>query len=144
VIVAVLDTNVLVSAFPAQRGIPATLIAHWRQGHFELIVSEPILTELEEAWRYPYWLARFPPAESAEAIASLRALAIVAPLTVEVVGVATHPEDDLILATAASSGANYLVTGDRHLRAVGAFQGVDILTPREFADLLAAGRLDQR
>jgi hypothetical protein len=42
VIVAVLDTNVLVSAFPAQRGVPATLIDLWRQGFYRLVVSEAI------------------------------------------------------------------------------------------------------
>jgi len=59
------------------------------------------------------------------------------PLTVEVTGVATHPEDDLILATAVAGEASYLVTGDRKLRAVGAFQGVTILSPREFLARLA-------
>ena len=39
--------------------------------------------------------------------------AMLTPLTAEVHGVATHPEDDLILATALSGQANYLVTGDR-------------------------------
>jgi predicted nucleic acid-binding protein len=51
---------------------------------------------------------------------------------VEVSGVATHPEDDLILATAVAANATYLVTGDRKLRAVGNFRGVTILSPREF------------
>lgn len=77
-----------------------------------------------------------PPTSSAEAIALLRSAAIVTALTVEVTGVATHPEDDLILATAVAGAAAYLVTGDRRLRAVGAFQGVAILSPREFLERL--------
>lgn len=131
-IVAVLDTNVLVSGFPARGTVPAALIDAWRQGVFHLVISEPILEELIETWRDPYWRSRFSPTESAEAIALLRATAIVTPLTVEVMGVATHPEDDRILATAVSGSASYLVTGDRKLRAVGTFQGVTILSPREF------------
>ena len=66
------------------------------------------------------------------------------PLTVQVAGVATHPEDDLILATAVSSGADYLVTGDRRLRAVGAYADVAILSPREFLTLLASDSDEQR
>jgi predicted nucleic acid-binding protein len=62
----------------------------------------------------------------------LRTAAVVAPLTVEVTGVATHPEDDFILATAVARGASYLVTDDRKLRAIAAFQAVTILIPREF------------
>jgi predicted nucleic acid-binding protein len=51
-------------------------------------------------------------------------------------GVASHPEDDLILATAVSAQADYLVTGDRQLLALGRYQGVEIVTPRAFATIL--------
>lgn len=57
-------------------------------------------------------------------------------ITVQVTGIATHAHDDLVLATAISAGAEYLVTGDRGLRDVGEYQGVAILTPREFLDRL--------
>jgi len=136
VIVAVLDTNVLVSAFPAHGTVPALLIDAWRQGVYHLVVSEHILAELEDTWRAPYWQARFSPTASAEALSLLRSDAIVTALTVEVSGVATHSEDDLILATAVAGNADYLVTGDRQLRAVGTFHGVTMLSPREFLELL--------
>jgi predicted nucleic acid-binding protein len=58
------------------------------------------------------------------------------PITADVLGVATHPEDDLILATAVSAQADYLVTGDRHLLALGMFHGVQIVSPREFLTIL--------
>jgi putative PIN family toxin of toxin-antitoxin system len=137
VIVAVLDTNVLVSGFPARGTVPALLIDAWRQEMFQLVVSEHILAELAETWRDPYWRARFSSAESADAIELLRTFAIVTPLSVAIAGVATHPEDDLILATAVAGGAAYLVTGDRKLRAIGAFQGISIRAPREFLTLIA-------
>jgi predicted nucleic acid-binding protein len=59
-------------------------------------------------------------------------------ITVEVRGVATHPEDDLILATAISARADYLVTGDRQLQALGSYQGVQIVSPRQFLTILQA------
>jgi uncharacterized protein len=58
------------------------------------------------------------------------------PLTVSVSGVATHPEDDMILATALSAQADYLVTGDRQLQALGEFRGVRIVSPRQFVMVL--------
>jgi putative PIN family toxin of toxin-antitoxin system len=137
VIIAVLDTNVLVSAFPAHGTVPALLIDAWRQGAYHLVVSEHILEELAETWRDPYWQARFSPSASTAAIALLRSTAIMTALTVKVAGVATHPEDDLILATAVAGAAAYLVTGDRKLRAVGTFQGVVMLSPREFLERLS-------
>lgn len=136
-IIAVLDTNVLVSGFPARSGVPAMLIDAWRRGAFHLAVSEPILEELTETWRDRYWRLRISSSEGAEAIALLRTEAILAPITVEVTGVAAHPEDDLILATAVASKASYLVTGDRKLQAINTFQGVAILSLREFLARLA-------
>ena len=131
-IVAVLDTNVLVSGFSAPAGVPGTLIDAWRQGAIQLVVSEPILAELAETWRDPYWEARFPPSERAAALELLRSEAIVTPITAQVSGVATHPEDDLILATAVAGGSSVLVTGDRKLQAIGTFRDVDIVSPRVF------------
>jgi uncharacterized protein len=58
------------------------------------------------------------------------------PISITVSGVASHPEDDLILATAVSAQADYLVTGDRQLLALGEYQGVQIVTPRDFATTL--------
>ncbi len=60
------------------------------------------------------------------------------PITTEVHGVATHPEDDLILATAVSAQADYLVTGDRQLQKLSSYQGVNILSPRSFLEVLQA------
>lgn len=109
-------------------------------GIFHLIISEHILAELAETWSDPYWRARFSQAESDAAIALLRREAIVTALSIEISGVATHPEDDRILATAVAGGASFLVTGDRQLRALGAFRSVTILSPRAFLDQLSTER----
>jgi predicted nucleic acid-binding protein len=61
------------------------------------------------------------------------------PITIVVEGVATHPEDDLILAIALSGGVDYLVTLDRQLLALESYGGVRILTPQAFFAILAAG-----
>ncbi len=49
---------------------------------------------------------------------------------------ATHPEDDLVLATAVSAAADYLVTGDKQLQRLGGYHGVAIVSPRDFLALL--------
>ena len=53
-----------------------------------------------------------------------------------VAGVATHPEDDAILATALSVQVPYLVTGDRPLLTRGAYGGTRLLSPRQFLAVL--------
>ena len=43
------------------------------------------------------------------------------PITAHVQGVATHAEDDLVLATAESAQADYLITGDKKLQRLGTY-----------------------
>ena len=47
------------------------------------------------------------------------------------------PKDDMIVATAVAGFADYLVTGDRrHLLVLGQHEGIRILGPRAFLELL--------
>ncbi len=62
----------------------------------------------------------------------LREVGLIVPIIAVVEGVATHPEDDLVLATAVSARAALLVTGDKKLQNLRQFQGVTLLTPRAF------------
>ena len=118
-LIAALDTNVLASGFAGEyipSSTPGELVRRWRRGEFALAISEHILTELSDTLAAPYFSRRLSPTEQAEALAALRRSALVVGLTFTVSGVATHAEDDLILATAVSAGVDYLVTGDRALR----------------------------
>jgi putative PIN family toxin of toxin-antitoxin system len=136
---AVLDANVLVSGivgFLVPASTPGELLRLWRDGAFVLIVSEPILSEVGRTLSKPYFRRRLTDEQVAAALRLLREEATQQPITVSVSGVATQPEDDLILATAASAQADYLVSGDDKLQRLGAFQGVTILSPRAFLQLL--------
>lgn len=76
------------------------------------------------------------PREVAQTLRLLNRDATLITITAHVSGVATHPEDDLILATAVSGRVDYLVTGDLKLQGLGSYQGVRILSPRAFVDVL--------
>jgi putative PIN family toxin of toxin-antitoxin system len=138
--IVTIDTNVLESGVvgfvAAADRAPALLLRAWRAGVFVLALSDHILTELERTLARPYFGAHLTSAQVRGFLALLRKEALIAPITVVVQGVATHPEDDLVLATALSSGADYLVTGDRKLQGLGAYEGVTILSPRQIIDLL--------
>ena len=49
------------------------------------------------------------------------------------------PDDDMVVATALAAEAEYLVTGDRHLLSLGSYQGVSMLKPARFLEVLDAG-----
>ena len=138
---AVFDTNVLASGFAGflrPTSTPGALVRAWLANQVELVVSEHIHSELSRTFEEPYFRRQIPAETIAEATDLLRRRATTVPLTVEVRGIATHPEDDLILATAASARADYLVTGDRQLLALGAYRGVTIVSPRQLLDILDA------
>ena len=135
-IVVVLDTNVLVSGFLSERGIPGQIIDRWRAGEFAVIISEPVLDEFMRTLLQPYFQQRLTREQIAGALFLLRIVGIETRLTAEVHGVASHPEDDLILATAVSAKADFLITGDRQLQKLQSYEGVSILSPRAFLEVL--------
>ena len=136
----VLDTNALASGAIAFQGTLASIIDAWRSGEFSLFVSPPILAELERTLEKSYFRQRLTIEQSSRFIVLLRRRATVSPITVPVQGVASHPEDDLVLATAISANADYLVTGDTQLQQLGQYEGVAILSPREFLGRLTPPR----
>lgn len=133
---AVLDANVLVSGFPAASGTMADLIDRWRVGVFQLVSSQHIIDEVSRAWTKPYWEARFSPAQVDRALALLEQEADVTPITVQAMGIATHAEDDMVLATAVSAQVDYVVSGEKGLLNVGSYQGVVSRSPRAFLEML--------
>jgi uncharacterized protein len=136
VIRAVFDANVLASWFAAEDGTLFELFERWKEDKFQLIVSEYILEEVRDAWRIPYWREHMTLARIQEATELLRDFAEFTQTKVVVRGVASHDEDDLVLSTAVSAQADYLVTGDKQLRMIAFYEGVRILSPREFLSIL--------
>ena len=105
---AVLDTNTIVSGTIVVHGIPYRILRAARAQRFALITSQTIIDEVlrvlsRDRVRRRYGLTLV----DIELVRYfLENDAMLTPLTAEVHGVATHPEDDLILATALSGQAN--------------------------------------
>ena len=102
-----------------------------------MCLSEHLLAEVRRTLDKPYFRSRLTPARIDQFLRGLAEHAVIVLLTVTVVGVATHPEDDFVLATALSAEAEYLVTGDRQLLRLRSYEGVIIVSPREFLAMLA-------
>jgi putative PIN family toxin of toxin-antitoxin system len=137
VIRVVLDTNVLASGFSTQRRTTsaAILLDLWSQRVFEL-VSEHLLLELTNTLAEAYFSKLFLPGDVDELLTNLRLQAFITDLTQVVSGIASHPEDDLILSTGLSAGASYLGTRDRQLLKLGSYGGMQIVHPADLVDIL--------
>jgi putative PIN family toxin of toxin-antitoxin system len=139
VIRAVLDANTIVSGLVRFRSgtSPPVLILHaWLRERFNLLISDWLLDEVTRTLSKPYFQALVEPEIHVATMEALQDEAIRVAVTTGVIGVATHPEDDLVLATAVSAAADYLVTGDKQLQQLANVEGVIIVSPREFLDRL--------
>jgi putative PIN family toxin of toxin-antitoxin system len=124
----------LVRANPA--AAPSELVDRWEAGDFELAISSHIIIEVMRTFEDPYFQRRMTSAQLARVRILLQHQAKQTTVSAEIQGIATHPEDDLVLATAISARADYLVTGDLQLQKLGEYQSVVILSPRAFLDRL--------
>lgn len=135
----VLDTTTLASGAVAPAGgTLATIIDAWQDGRLTVVVSPPILEELTRTLANSYFTRRLGPELVQSYLELVRQTAILVPRTAPIPRVATHPEDDLILATASSVQPVVLISSDRQLQHLGRFQEVTILSPRAFVDQFLA------
>jgi putative PIN family toxin of toxin-antitoxin system len=139
VIRSTIDTSILAPSIRRAHEPEHTLapiLRAWRAGQFELVLSEYILDELRRTLTKPYFSRYLTPADQTAGLRLFQRSATITPITIEVTGVAAQPGDDLVLATAVSGRADYLVTLDRQLLRLGVYEGVRIVGTREFLTIL--------
>lgn len=137
---AVLDANTIVSGmvrFHSGTSPPVLILQAWVREEFALLISDWLHDEVTRTLSKPYFQAHVEPEVLDTVTTALQDVAISVPISINVIGLATHPEDDLVLATARSAGADYLVTGDKQLQRLVNVGGVAIVSPREFLTRLA-------
>jgi uncharacterized protein len=137
---AVLDSSVLVSAFIAPHSELMKLLGLPLRSRYELVLSTEILSETAQSLLTKESVRRYAQYTDEDVQLYLTWLLSVAKLIDEVpeLSVVPHdPKDNMVIATAVAGKADYLVTGDRkHLLPMKAYQGIYILSPRSFLDLL--------
>lgn len=111
----VIDTNLWIRTL---LGGPVTLpvLEAWRGRRFEVVISKPILAELDEVWQRPRLRRRIDPQHARELLEQLRWRGIwVEPTTIP--PRCRDPKDHPVLATAIDGRADAIVSGDADLRA---------------------------
>jgi putative PIN family toxin of toxin-antitoxin system len=126
----VIDTNVYISALMFG-GLPGELLDLAFAGDFMPVTSPVLLDELEEKLRFKFGVEdadveriRGRLERIAEIVSTMPSLAIIR----------ADPDDDRVLECALVGRADMIVTGDRHLLKLGAFEGTSIITVRQFMD----------
>ena len=132
----VLDTNVLLSGLAYPQSAPGRIVAAWRGGALDVVSSPYLLDELRRVLPRLAHRHRMSPAEQEDLVETLALLAeSVEPGSAHLraagaAGLLRDAADVPVLAALPASGADYLVTGDRDLLALG--DRHPIVTPAEF------------
>lgn len=132
----VFDSNIYVSALAIPGGVADRALDAAMEGAFQLALSRPILTEVLGVLSRKFARA---PEELARAALFLASMAeMVTP--VRRVKVLADDPDNRILECAFAARADLIVTGDQEMLSLGAWEGIAILSLREFVEGLAPSR----
>ena len=137
-----LDANLFLSFLlhPTRDSAAVCLVRAAFEGRFTLLVPDRLLEEIEsQGSGKPYLAARIPGPALKGLVDLIRSAAEFVPAIGEPIPSLTRdPKDDYLVAYAVLGRADYLVTGDLDLLTMGDVEGVKIVSPRAFLDLLGA------
>lgn len=127
----VVDTNVLVSGV-FFGGVPGRILEAWKDEDLTLAVSPEILEEYHRVGRV--LASRYDGVDLDPFLALLAVHADIIDAPEMSQRVCEDPDDDKFIAFAVACGAGVVVSGDKHLRAVSGWHGVEVMTPRAFVE----------
>lgn len=134
----VIDTNVFVSATITEKGKPAQILKVWREKKLEVIISPEILKEIGQVIfkakikKISFWTEK----ERYQFIKDLARICIVTPGSLQLKQAVKHTQDHKFLVAATEGKVDYIVSGDRHLRDLGTYKGIRIVSANEFLQIL--------
>jgi len=135
----VLDTNVFVSSVLSRKGGPSKVLDNWRAAKYLLITSPSIISEVRRVLQTLRIKKGYPigQEEIEQLINLLEKDAVVIPALSSMKGIIPQdPEDEKFLICAVDGGADFIVTGDRHLLTLKEHGGIPIIAVRDFMDRL--------
>jgi uncharacterized protein len=133
----VLDTNVFISSFFGRN--PRSIIDLWKEGRLTFCLSPEIIDEYIEVLRR-LGLNKSPELEELLKLFATGFHIVFTTRTPEV-HVVGDPDDDKFIACAVALKAGYVVSGDKALVDVRQYQGIKIVTPREFLEIIRPSKL---
>jgi len=136
----VLDTNIITSTTILAEGHSSQVLDLCEKKEIEVILSPPILKEIEDVLNRPrivkqQWMTQ---EEVQLLIRRLRQSGIITPGSLDLRVVQDDPDDDKFIVATLEGDADYIdiVSGDPHLKRLKEYQGIKILSPAEFLEIM--------
>jgi putative PIN family toxin of toxin-antitoxin system len=134
--IVVFDSNVLIPlVIPAGRSRSTRLFNRLRKLGWRVALTPQLLAEVEEKLRTGKRLRKWlnlTDDKIEKFLKVLPTLCMPVPGNLTVAGVVqTDPKDDKVVAAAVESGASHIVSQDHHLRDLGEYQGITIISIAE-------------
>jgi putative PIN family toxin of toxin-antitoxin system len=134
----VLDANVFVSAVLKPHSDLAKIFELVKEDRIKLILSEDILSEIRAVLLYPKIKKRHgrSPREVEEFLNTASQASILAQGKIDSNEIREDPSDNKYLSAALEAKADFIISGDRHLKPLKVFEGIRILDPSAFLALM--------
>lgn len=135
----VLDCNIFVSALLVPGSGPAQILDLAKGKKIEVLVSPPILSEIGRVMRYPKLQKRhhLSSQQLDDLMADYAGFATLTPGKRRVKAILEDPSDNIYLDCALEGGADFIVSGDKHLLGLGTFRGISLVNPAAFLEIVA-------
>lgn len=127
-----MDTNVIISAL-FWKGAPYEVVRSGIKGEFQMITSESILKETRDKLADKF---KVPLSETNELIKIILANSFMVLPLHKIDAIKIDPSDNKILECAVFGGANFIVSGDKHLLDLRQYGNIKIITPQNFLGIL--------
>ena len=139
----VLDTNIYVSALIAPSGNPAKILEAWLSGHFDVLVSPPIIEEILRVTAYERIQKKYPLVKETrlEYVELINAQSILVKPEQRLAVIVEDESDNRYIECGVAGNAQYIVSGDEHLLKVGIYRDIVLISPASFLAIMAAGEV---
>ena len=127
----VFDTNVYISFLLSSKGSILELYESWKSNKLLVCCSNDIYNEVKRALKYPKF-KKYCKAEEIESLLDRIEVFCRFFSSKNYLKVCKDPDDDKFINLALDAGADCIITGDRDLLELEEFQGIKILSPKEF------------
>lgn len=132
--VVVFDTNILLSALLSTSSNPFRCLALAKIGQVESVTCQEILDEFAEKLVLKF---KFSQDMAQLAVEEVRSYSRLVEISTTLKAVAADPDDDMVVECAVVGSATYIVTGDKHLLALGKYGEIEIVKASEFIELIS-------